>query len=88
MVIHTFAHEAGTVLVLCKYYSDVGAFKRIHDREHLAAGNAEGVPTSGVGQPLGNQLRGTRHNGALGFLTIGISTLSLDAGLPPLSGPV
>ena len=57
MVMDALAHETGAILMLGEHDPDAGPLERVHDGEHFAARNAEGVPATGLGEPPGNQVR-------------------------------
>jgi hypothetical protein len=60
---HRVGHEAARRLVLDQVKRDAGARERVHDGQHLAAGDAEGVPGSGLADPLRDVIGDGRHEG-------------------------
>ena len=69
-VIGAFRHEATGVLVLDQREGDAGRTQRLHHGQHLAAGHAESVTTTGVVEPTGDDLCGGQlgcasHDGAI-----------------------
>ena len=64
MVVDALAHEARAGLVPGEQDADAGAVERVHDRQHLAARNAEGMAAAGRRQPLCNQVRRMGHAAA------------------------
>ena len=52
-----FRHEARGVLVPREFETDAGPFERIDQRQHLAAGNAEGMGRARRHQALGDDVR-------------------------------
>ena len=61
MVVDALAHEARAILVPGEHDPDAGPVERVHDGEHLAARDAEGMAAAGPGQPPGNQVRRIGH---------------------------
>jgi hypothetical protein len=54
---HALGHEAAGILVLDEMKGDPGALQRIHQRQHLAAGNAEGMAAAGLAKLRRDQSR-------------------------------
>ena len=62
---HRVGHEAARRLVLDQVKRDAGARERVHDRQHLAAGDAEGVPGPGLADALRDVVGDGRHEARL-----------------------
>jgi hypothetical protein len=60
---HRVGHEATRRLVLDEVKRDAGARERVHDGQHLAAGDTEGVPGSGLADSLRDVIGDGRHAG-------------------------
>ncbi len=60
-VVHALGHEAGIVLVLAEDEGDPGLLERVDQRQHLAAGHAEGVAAAGLEKPAGQQVGGAER---------------------------
>ena len=60
-MIGALGHVAAGVLVPDQVELDAGLDQGVHDREHLAAGHAEGVAAAGIEEPAGEDLGGVRH---------------------------
>ncbi len=50
------SHEAGRILMLGEQEANVGALQRIDERQHLAAGNAEGMGRTRRGETGGDEI--------------------------------
>ena len=56
-----YGHEAAGVLLLAQLEAEAGLGQRVHDRQHLAAGNAEGMAAAGLVEAPGQDLSGSGH---------------------------